>query len=109
MERSIAGQVEFWARLGKAVEGLLTGQQMMVMGREESSQALLDRLDTVDTVAGRKRVKDFLASEPYPHYNAHPENKELLIRTEESGKRTTGRFVNREFIAVKTPRKKKAA
>ena len=109
MERSIAGQVEFWARLGKAVEGLLTGQQMMVMGREENSQALLNRLDTVDTVAGRKRVKDFLASEPYPHYNPHPDNKDLLIRTEENGKRTAGRFINREFVVVKTARKKKAA
>ena len=80
MDRSIAGQVEFWARLGKAVEGLLTGQQMMVLGREPSSQAIVERLDTVDTPEGRKRVKDFLASEPFPHYFAHPGKKGLLGR-----------------------------
>jgi hypothetical protein len=109
MERSIAGQVEFWARLGKAVEGLLTGQQMMVMGRTVSSQSVVERLDTVDTPEGRRRVKDYLASEPFPHYFAHPDKKGLLIREEENGHRTVGRFVNREFIAVKQGRKSAAA
>jgi hypothetical protein len=105
MERSIAGQVEFWARLGKSVEGLLTGQQMMVLGRETKNASIIERLDTVDTPEGRKRVKDYLASEPFPHYFAHPEKKGLLIREEQDGRRTTGRFVNREFVAVRASRK----
>ncbi len=100
MERSIAGQVEFWARIGKGVEALLTGQQMRVIGREASTEAALKRLDTVDSVEGRQRVKDYLASQPYPHYFAHPDKKGLLIREEEDGRRTVGRFVNREFVAV---------
>jgi hypothetical protein len=105
MERSIAGQVEFWARLGKSVEGLLTGQQMMVLGRETKNASIIERLDTVDTPEGRKRVKDYLASEPFPHYFAHPEKKGLLIREEQDGRRTTGRFVNREFVAVRASKK----
>jgi hypothetical protein len=109
MERSIAGQVEFWARLGKAVEGLLTGKQMMVLGREASSQSIVERLNTVDTPEGRRRVKDYLASEPFPHYFAHPEKKGLLIREEEDGRRTVGRFVNREFVAVRQSKKSVAA
>jgi hypothetical protein len=105
MERSIAGQVEFWARLGKSVEGLLTGQQMMVLGRETKNASIIERLDTVDTPEGRKRVKDYLASEPFPHYRAHPEKKGFLIREGQDGRRTTGRFVNREFVAVRASRK----
>ncbi len=109
MERSIAGQVEFWARLGKSMESLLTGQQMMVLGREAKSQSIVERLDTVDTPAGRQRVKDYLASEPYPHYFAHPEKRGFLIREEEDGRRTTGKFVNREFVAIKSSKKVVAA
>jgi hypothetical protein len=41
----------------------------------------------------------FLESEPYPHYEAHPTQERLLVRTEENGVRTVGRFVNRVFVA----------
>jgi ParD-like antitoxin of type II bacterial toxin-antitoxin system len=105
MERSIAGQVEFWARLGKAVEGLLRGQQMMTLGREVSIETIRERLEGADTPEGRQRVKDYLASEPYPHYFAHPAEKDLIIREDENGGRVAGRFVNREFVAVKRKRK----
>jgi len=109
MERSIAGQVEFWARLGKAIEGLLRGQQMMTLGREVSIDKIRERLEGADTPEGRQRVKDYLASEPYPHYFAHPEEKDLVIREDEDGRRVAGRFVNREFIPVKRGRKTAAA
>ena len=46
-------------------------------------------------------MKDYLASEPYPHYFAHPEEKDLVIREDENGRRVAGRFVNRKFVAVK--------
>jgi len=100
MERSIAGQVEFWARLGKALEPVLTGQQMRVLGRPASVEAVVERLDSVDSPEGRQRVKDYLASEPYPHYFAHPEKKGLLIREDEGGQRTVGRFIDREFVVA---------
>lgn len=109
MERSIAGQVEFWARLGKAVEGLLRGQQMMALGREVSADSIRERLDAADTPEGRQRVKDYMASDPFPHYFVHPEEKDLLVREDAHGRRTTGRFVNRQFVAVKRAKKTDAA
>jgi hypothetical protein len=36
-ERSIAGQVEFWARLGCAIELLLGGQQVLALSRSATS------------------------------------------------------------------------
>ena len=101
MERSIAGQVEYWARLGKAVEGLLTVRQVAALG----SAAVLTRLDDVDTPAGRQRVKDYLATGPYPRFTAHPQGGQLLIREDADGRKTVGRFVNREFVVVKRSRK----
>jgi len=99
-ERSIAGQIEFWAKLGRAVEPLLQGVQVMALSRAGAAKPLSSCLDTVDSVEGRRRVVDHLQSLPYPHYEpaAMPG---LLIRTSAGGKRTTGRFVNRQFQEVK--------
>jgi len=108
-DRSIAGQVEFWARLGRGMEMLLTGQQVRALRQVGDSESALKRLDTVDTQEGRQRVKDYLASQPYPHYFAHPEQRGLLIREEEDGRKVVGRFINREFVEVDADRKVVAA
>lgn len=98
-ERSIAGQVEFWAKLGRSVELLLDGQQVLKLCRTVGATPLADLVDQVDTPKGRKIFKDFLESEPYPHFEAHSTREGLLVRTEENGERTVGRFVNRVFVA----------
>ena len=97
VERSIAGQVEFWARLGIAVEGMLQGQQVMALCRKAAVRPLSECLESVDSPQGRQRVADFLKSQPFPHYEAHPDQPGLLIRTDANGQRTLGRFVNRKF------------
>ncbi len=96
-ERSIAGQVEFWARIGRGIEPLLQGAQVLALCRSAGAQPLSECLASVDTPAGRRRVTLFLQSQPFPHYEPHPDEAGLLIRTDADGKRTPGRFVNREF------------
>ena len=101
LERSIAGQVEFWARLGRAVEPLLQGTQALALCRNASARPLSACLDAVDSLAGRSRVAAFLQTQPFPHYEPAPDSPGLLVRTEADGQRTLGRFVNRQFQAVK--------
>lgn len=105
VERSIAGQIEFWARLGRAVEPLLQGAQVMALCREASAQPLSACLDSVDAPEGRRRVAQFLRAQPYPHYEPAPGAPGLLVRIEAGGKRTVGRFVNRKFQAAKLPKR----
>jgi hypothetical protein len=62
----------------------------------------------VDSPVGRKRVFEHLKTKPYPHYEAAAESPGLLVRIEADGKRTVGRFVNRQFQLVKLATKKKA-
>ena len=102
VERSIAGQVEFWARIGRAVEPLLQGEQVLALCRNAAAHPLSDCLASVDSPKGRRRVADFLQTQPYPHYKPHPDKAGLLIRVEAKGKRTVGRFVNRQFQQVNT-------
>ena len=96
-ERSIAGQVEFWAKLGRSVDGLLGGEQVVTLLRTAATP-LAELVAMADTPAGRKKLDAYLESEPYPHFEAHPARSGYLIRTEEDGTKTVGRFVNREFL-----------
>ena len=106
VERSMAGQIEFWAKLGRALEPLLRGDQALALCRAGSVKPLSDCLASVDSAAGRRRVFEHLQSRPYPHYEAAAESPGLLVRIEANGTRTVGRFVNRQFRPVRISAKK---
>jgi hypothetical protein len=102
VERSIAGQVEFWARMGRAIEPLLKGDQVLALCRNGAARPLSECIKSADSSEGRERLADFLQSQPFPHYEPHPDKRGLLIRIDSDGKRTIGRFVNRQFQKVKS-------
>jgi len=83
-------QIVLWVELGRSLDKAV---------REDgngSSQTLAESLAEVGTPAGRERLRQFLASEPFPHYQQadQPGN---LVKIDEDGTRTVGRFVGREF------------
>ena len=100
-QRSIAGQIEFWARLGRALEILLRGDQVLALCKAGKARPLSACLRSVDSTAGRKRLGEHLNSLPYPHYEPARGSAGLLIRIEASGKRTTGKFASRKFQPLK--------
>ena len=104
-ERSIAGQVEFWAKLGRAIEPLLHGDRAIALCRSGAARSLSALIDSVDAPAGRKRLERHLASLPFPHYAPAPGAGGLLVRTDADGTRTIGRFVNRVFTPVRNGRR----
>ena len=107
VERSIAGQIEFWAKIGRALEPLLRGDHVLALCRAGNVKPLSACLESADSLAGRKRVVEHLKTRPYPHYEAAA-TPGLLVRIEANGKRTVGRFVNRQFQPAKAAAKKKA-
>ena len=107
VERSIAGQIEFWAKIGRALEPLLRGDHVLALCRAGNVKPLSTCLESVDSPAGRRRVVEHLRARPYPHYEAAAASPGLLVRIEADGKRTVGRFVNRQFQPVKMSAKKK--
>jgi hypothetical protein len=100
VERSIAGQVEFWARLGRSIELLLDGQHVLALCRNATARPISACLEAVDSPKGRKRVASFLEAQPFPHYQPHPGRRGLLVRIDADGGRTVGRFVKRQFQPV---------
>jgi hypothetical protein len=107
-ERSIAGQVEFWAKLGRSVESLLNGQQVLALRRSAEAEPLSQALAIVDTLAGRKRVEEVIARRPYPHFKQSPGRPGMLIRIDEDGTETMGRFVNRVFVPAQSRQSRSA-
>jgi len=100
-ERSIAGQIEYWAQLGRALEPLLQGAQALALRRAGTARPLSQCLQSVDSLKGRRRVAEHLKSQPFPHYEPAPNRPGMLVRIEADGTRTVGRFVKREFKAAR--------
>jgi hypothetical protein len=101
-ERSIARQIEFWAKLGRSVDLLLEGRQVLALQRSGGTQLLSEALADVDTPAGRERVAAVLASQPWPHYKQYSGQPGLLVRIDSDGTETVGRFEKRVFVPAKT-------
>ncbi len=97
LQRSIAGQIEFWASLGRAIEPLLEGDKVLALRKAGKARRLSDCLGSAGSPAGRRRLAAYLAEGPYPRYEAAPGKKGLLVRVDKDGKRTLGRFVGRRF------------
>lgn len=99
-ERSIAAQIEFWARLGRTVERVLRTDQ--ALGLKQRGEAVpLAQLLALRSPAERaefeKRFQAHLTAQPFPHFEPAPDAPGLLVKIDEDGTRTVGRFVNREF------------
>ena len=62
--------------------------------------SLGEALRIVDTPEGRAKLKAFLESEPFPHFEAHPIVKGALVRIDRDGTRTAGRFMDRQFVRL---------
>ena len=97
---SIAGQIEFWAGLGKSIEPLLRGDLMMVLQRAGAEKPISQILSEVDTAKGRKRVEAYLNKRPFPHYKPVPGHPDLIRSIEADGSEIIGRFVGQEFEPV---------
>lgn len=99
-ERSIAGQIEFWANLGRAIEPVIDGARALALARAGRARPLSACLTDVDSAPGRRRVADYLASIPFPHYEPAPRRPGVLVRIDADGRRTLGRFVQRQFVPL---------
>ena len=97
-ERSIAGQVEFWAKLGRSIDELLGVHRLEALMKHGKTERLSDVLREVDTAAGQERVAAVLRSRPYPHFEPCQNRPGFFVRIEADGARAIGRFMNREFV-----------
>ena len=72
---------------------------MLALRRAGDAQPLSKCLSSVNSPEGRKRLAEHLKTLPFPHYEP-ADAPGLLVRIDANGRRTLGRFVNREFVAA---------
>ncbi len=98
MERSIAGQVEFWASLGKEMERLMSGAELDRTRAKSTARSLSHAIGTINQPEGRARLQAYLDSRPFPRFVADPVEARVMIREDSDGTRTRGRFVKGKFV-----------
>ncbi len=97
-QRSIAGQIEFWAGLGKSIESLLRGSRSKQLRDSGLTRPLSEAIAEVGTVQGKNKLDAYLEQGPYPHFQAVPGKPGLFRRIEADGTEAIGRFVGRDFV-----------
>ena len=93
-ERSIAGQIEYWARLGKAVDLELRAAEVMRLKQVGAARPLSELIAAAGT---RRKLRAYLATRPFPHFEPARGKPGLLVKIDKDGTRTPGRFVKRLF------------
>jgi hypothetical protein len=108
-ERSIAGQIEHWAALGRMVEpglktsavhALKSGQSSLEQAlppAEEGAAILAALTRAMDTSAAARVRSDFKNKVRYGTDPAYPG---FVVRLEPDGRRTVGQFVKGKFEAL---------
>jgi hypothetical protein len=110
-DRSMAGQIEHWARLGRAVEAILRPREAGAIKRGARGlakdiavpgerAALVRALRFALSAAGHSSLGRVLRESGQTRYGADPAFPGYLVRIAPDGELTPGRLVNRRFIAL---------
>ena len=95
--RSTAGQIEHWARLGREVESIMRVPTVAAL-KARSAMTLNESVAQIGTPEGRRRLDEVLQRKPFPHYEPMQDRAGYLTRIETDGTRRVGRFVGRQFV-----------
>lgn len=107
--RSLAAQVEHWARMGQAAEAVLRhgdalalkasgGEARRAFPEEPKRTAVLSLLESVAAAPERSTAVERIRGSRRAVYGTDPEFPGMVVRLDPDGGRTPGRFENRRFV-----------
>lgn len=110
-ERSIAGQIEHWAKLGRSVESALNHPAVVALKRgdgnlrqafpnETQREQVRHTLETMAASTDRTPIQQMLAEKTTPIYGTDSAYPGLIVRFDLNGAKTPGHFINRQFVPV---------
>lgn len=109
-DRSVAGQIEHWASIGRAVSASLTPPETAKVKKgviaapnnqqDDQSLALLQSLRLAVSAAGQSRMGQILGGSDKPRYGSDPAFPSCLVRFESNGRRIPGHMVQRKFVPL---------
>ena len=99
-DRTPTAQIEHWAKLGIALEPVLSGASAARMKQTARIEDLDEIVAISQTAAGQERVRELIQRQGGPVYEADPEDPTLVIERLPDGSSRRGRFENRQFKPV---------
>jgi ParD-like antitoxin of type II bacterial toxin-antitoxin system len=116
-DRSMAGQIEHWVKLGKAVEAALGSSEIRAV--KENSRAfsqgttgkgmlekILSSLNQLIISPDRTSVKAGIMAAGVPVYQSDPARSGRIIKINPDGSRVSGNIRNGSFVPAETRRRK---
>ena len=109
-DRSVAGQIEHWASIGRAVAASLTPPETAKIKKgfvsatndklDDQSLILLQSLRLAMSAAGQFRMGQILGGFDKPRYGSDPAFPGCLVRFESDGRRIPGHMEHRRFVPL---------
>jgi hypothetical protein len=100
MDRTPTAQIEFWAKLGRVMESVLTHDAVVTVKEASRVKKLDELLAMVSTPEGKKRALAVIHRHKGPTYSADPSEPGVVIESMPGGSKRRGRFINRRFTAL---------
>jgi hypothetical protein len=108
-DRSMAGQIEHWVKLGQAVEALLATAEVNVLkenlrtivrrvGPEAVKAKILSSINQLMMSPLRESVRARILAHGGPVFQADPSNPGRVVRIMPDGTRTSGRIKEGSFV-----------
>jgi hypothetical protein len=94
-DRSMAGQIEHWVKIGRAVEALTIVRRA---GAEGVKAKILSSINQLTISPGRESVQERILARGGPVFQADPSNPGKVIRIMPDGTRATGRIKEGSFV-----------
>ena len=100
MDRTPTAQIEFWAKLGRVLEAVLSHDAVVLMKTAARVRDVDELLARANTPQGRQRALAEIARHKGPVYSSDPSQPGVIVETRSDGSKRRGRFVNRRFTPL---------
>ena len=100
MDRTPTAQIEFWAKLGRVMEGVLTHDAIVTIKDTSRVKRLDEVFALVSTPEGKERALAEIRRHKGPTYSVDPHEPAVVMESMPDGSKRRGLFVNRRFTPL---------
>lgn len=97
MERTPTAQIEFWAKLGRVMEGVMSHAGVVALKQAAKVKRLDELLSLSTSPEGRERALAEIRRHNGPTYSSDPQEAGVIVERAADGTKRRGRFVSRRF------------
>jgi hypothetical protein len=104
MERTPTAQLEFWAKLGRVMEGVMSHAGVTTIKQAAKVKKLDELLDLSTGPKGKELALAEIRRHKGPTYSSDADEAGVIIERAADGTQRRGRFVNRRFTPIAAKR-----